>query len=1182
MKPTFTLLILFLFIGLGAHAQLNYQPGGFSTNLGTYTDLGTNGTVITVANSDDAFSTAQPIGFTFNFNGFPYDSFVLSTNGFIKLGSDSASRHFLFTAHAQPPPNGVFASGGVTTPAPLASDSSMIFGFGQDLHAGTSNAEFRVFTDGNPGTRVCTIQWKNLKDKLQAGVGGLWDTINFQIKLYEGTNVVEIVYGRWTSTISLAAARFSAVGIVGRSVTVANQNIHLVKGSTVAWGAAVANTGFYINNAVNYRNPTSIPAGPAPDNGRTYRFTPITLNDAAVRFVYAQGRVSLDYNRPDSIRANIFNPGVNALTNLTVSLNITGDHNYTTTATVANLASGANTNVAFAPFTPTITGSSIITVSVPNDDNNANNTQVYSYAVGGYRMAYTDTLQPHTGSNGTTVPNFWGARYFINNTAILTTVRSFLVSNSDAVGDTVCGLILDTLGNILARSANRVVQTSDLGTTLVFHMLLPPRVSNIPVIAGIAGSQSVNGLNYFLGTSQTETPLRPGNVFYFMAGAFGQSPMVSLRPGAFYATPVLWGTTRLMQECEARPIPQVDVLVSAAYPGNNFRVRTGTNINLRAIVRNNGVQARPTGIPVRYQIDNGPLSAAVNTNVSINPDDTTNVLFTGANALTFSTPGTYTVKLFTALANDSIPGNDTLVLTIIAESPTTLPYRIQNNMNSSWTVVNPTTLKTRTVVQANGQSAAGVTWFDHQVAAAGTEASLISPMFNFTGITHPVLHFNVAHAPTTVNTFDDTLEVLVSVDGGYTFNTVYMKNSFNTTSSLGTDTATVLNYTPQFAQDWRMESVSLLPFSGAAQVYVIFRTQSGNGNSVYIGNVNVANALSFSSQPVPFSTAYSHANMSVTFNNIGQAGADINFTRFAGAPFSNASPVFASNASATTNNNSIFTPNLASVAEWHAISYGGTGTSASPLAVTYTLNYDRTGLTGMASTDSVYIMRRNDFSSPWTPVSTIYTFPFFTALNLSGFGEFTLGSVSGVNTLPVNWLTLKVTRKAADLHQLNWVTASETNNHYFEVERSFDGIYFEGVGQVKSAGNSNTIKHYSFVSVGAELAQQAVYYRVKQVDYDGAFTYSEVVSIQPYSIQEVLISNPFEGAPTVWFSSALQDVKVTVYDVTGRNMGSQIITQTNTQQGESITLFNTLHAGTYFVEIQSGSNKITTQKVVKH
>jgi hypothetical protein len=111
MKKNITyLFLLFAFILLlnSAKAQLNYLPGGFTTSASTYVDLGTNGDTIPLANKDDAFSLPLPIGFTFNFNGSPSDSFTFSTNGFIKLGRDTASWQFLFTTHAQPPVNGPF------------------------------------------------------------------------------------------------------------------------------------------------------------------------------------------------------------------------------------------------------------------------------------------------------------------------------------------------------------------------------------------------------------------------------------------------------------------------------------------------------------------------------------------------------------------------------------------------------------------------------------------------------------------------------------------------------------------------------------------------------------------------------------------------------------------------------------------------------------------------------------------------------------------------------------------------------------------------------------------------------------------------------------------------------------------------------------------------------------------
>ncbi|HXC05582.1 MAG TPA: hypothetical protein VNZ86_12560 [Bacteroidia bacterium] len=81
-----------LSFGVASYGQLNYGPAGATNVTGTYTDLGTNGSVITTANFDDANSAPQNIGFTFTYNGTAFTQFVLNTNGFIKLGNTNPSQ----------------------------------------------------------------------------------------------------------------------------------------------------------------------------------------------------------------------------------------------------------------------------------------------------------------------------------------------------------------------------------------------------------------------------------------------------------------------------------------------------------------------------------------------------------------------------------------------------------------------------------------------------------------------------------------------------------------------------------------------------------------------------------------------------------------------------------------------------------------------------------------------------------------------------------------------------------------------------------------------------------------------------------------------------------------------------------------------------------------------------------
>ncbi|MDP3928320.1 MAG: hypothetical protein Q8R57_04815 [Bacteroidota bacterium] len=1189
MKKVCTPIILFwaflFMLSNQLKAQLNYLPGGFSTSIATYTDIGTSGTAISVSDADDGFSAALPIGFMFNFNGATYDSFTFSTNGFIKLGRDTASRQFLFTTQAQPPANGPFTA--ATSPAPLGRDSSFIFAFGQDIFPLNPSDAYRYEVSGFPGTQICTIQWKNVRDKLQGGVAGLWDTINFQIKLFEGTNVIEIVYGKWTSTSNINAARFSAVGLVGNSMTIANQNLHLVKGSTVAWSGAVANTGFYLNNAVNYRNPTSTPAGPAPELGRTYTFTPLMLNDASVRAVYAQGKVALPYYRPDSIRANIANTGINTLTGLVVTLTISGANTYTTSATITSLAPNANTNVSFAPYLPTNLGASLITVSVPADDNPANNNRNYSFSVGEHVQSYIDTLVPSSGGNGTTIPNFWGSKYFIEGSGMVTQVRSLLASNSEAANDTVCGLVLDSTGRVLARSPNYIVQTSDLGTTLVFNMTMPAVVTNQSVIVGIAGGQSVDGLNYFLGTSQTETPIRPDVQFYFMTQTF-PGGVTSLNVGNVYANPVGWGTTRLMMECKVDPLPPIDVGISASGPNAAVKVPTNVSIPLRAVVRNFGTQLRSSGIQVRYQVNGGAVVGPVSTAVALNPGDTTSVVFAGTAALNFGSAGNFTVKIFTSLAGDGLIGNDTLTVVFQAQAAQTLPYLQANNLLSTFTTLNntPAIWKQGTAMQANGVSNSLVTFADNISTTNGREAWLLSPPISLVGSANPVLHFQVAHGPNTFAGTDDTLEVLVSTDGGLNYTSLYLKSSQLSIPALGSDTPSALFYTPNFSQDWRYESVNLSLFAGAPYITLAFKNKSGSGNSIYIGGLSVANVANINTQSVSFASSFYNAELSVTFSSIGNTAGGISMSRHSSAPFTSASPVFASNTNATSNNSSIFTPSNASITHWYSLAYSGIGVGNYSPSVSYSVNIDITNIPGISSVDSLYIIRRSDFSGSWQAVSTsISGVNLYTGL-ISGFGDIGIGSIPSRNALPVSWLAFTGKIVNEQKNELNWQTSQEMNADYFELEFGSDPNNFVPVGKLKAAGNSNTIQQYTMAHAHQEQGLNTFYYRVKQVDTDGKYSYSKTITLSNEITQvnkpEISVINPFSGAIKFGLNQTdFSEISIRVLDNQGR------VVYANSREAnagfsmhelpETATLAN----GLYYIEISKLGAPILLQKLIK-
>jgi hypothetical protein len=245
---------------MAAQAQTLGQTVAAAANApGTYTDLGTTGTVITTANTDDANSAAQNIGFTFGYNKLTFTQFVLNTNGLIRLGGAAPSSAALY----------LDANVGSTAVDPVqslnAADVNLILPFNTDLVSGTGGAEYRVFSTGATGSRVCTIQWKNVADKTAAGANSQQiSNFSFQVKLYESGRI-EFVYGTATAGAATVNFRETDVGLKG-SGTGTGQLLLATKAGTDAWSAAAFRSSGYGTNAFN------VAKTPLPDAGRTYSF----------------------------------------------------------------------------------------------------------------------------------------------------------------------------------------------------------------------------------------------------------------------------------------------------------------------------------------------------------------------------------------------------------------------------------------------------------------------------------------------------------------------------------------------------------------------------------------------------------------------------------------------------------------------------------------------------------------------------------------------------------------------------------------------------------------------------------------------------------------------------------------------------------------------------------------------
>jgi len=155
--------------------------------------------------------------------------------------------------------------------------------------------------------------------------------------------------------------------------------------------------------------------------------------------------------------------------------------------------------------------------------------------------------------------------------------------------------------------------------------------------------------------------------------------------------------------------------------------------------------------------------------------------------------------------------------------------------------------------------------------------------------------------------------------------------------------------------------------------------------------------------------------------------------------------------------------------------------------------------------------------------------------------------------------------------QLSWATASEINNHYFEIQHSLDGINFGPIGTVEGNGNSSNLIDYAFVDNSPALASN--YYRLKQLDFDGAFEYSKVISVR---LNNKLYDIALTPSPVKeeLFLSVTNDISLEIFSLSG----VRVISVSNILGG-SVDVSD-LQSGIYLVRIQS-QNEIITKKIIK-
>ena len=201
--------------------------------------------------------------------------------------------------------------------------------------------------------------------------------------------------------------------------------------------------------------------------------------------------------------------------------------------------------------------------------------------------------------------------------------------------------------------------------------------------------------------------------------------------------------------------------------------------------------------------------------------------------------------------------------------------------------------------------------------------------------------------------------------------------------------------------------------------------------------------------------------------------------------------------------------------------------------------------------------------------------------SISSFSPFTLGSTSTENPLPVNLVHFGASPVNGDV-LLEWTTASETNNDYFSIESSKDAVNFSEIGRVSGGGNSNSTINYR--SFDYTPHSGVSYYRLKQVDYDGKFMYSniEVVNLPTLWETDMVISpNPVVSTIDIRLDpDNFVNPIIELHDMQGRLILTKDGITVDAQKPVRIDMTE-LPAGLYFLQA-SENGKTISKRVIKN
>ncbi|MBL7839089.1 MAG: T9SS type A sorting domain-containing protein [Cyclobacteriaceae bacterium] len=256
-----------------------------------------------------------------------------------------------------------------------------------------------------------------------------------------------------------------------------------------------------------------------------------------------------------------------------------------------------------------------------------------------------------------------------------------------------------------------------------------------------------------------------------------------------------------------------------------------------------------------------------------------------------------------------------------------------------------------------------------------------------------------------------------------------------------------------------------------------------------------------------------------------------------------------------------------------------------------TMQFDLSGLYGSITASDLRLLIDHDGDGVYNEVGTQsisgataiscgnYVFSGVTALNTGM--RFTIGTINFTQTpLPIELVKFEGEALSTAV-RLTWETESELNNDYFTVERSATGIDFHAVGTVSGAGTSK--EQHAYELMDEVVFSGILYYRLKQTDFDGKVSYSDVIRVKREPAEAVSIyPNPLSVSDDIQIRisegyATSGHVGISLFDVVGKPV-FHYTGQLNTTQ-VTISTGGVLTPGVYVLKIDLSEGKTISRKI---